>query len=116
MASKEEILKQIADLQAEADNMGEEDEFDVEIWNSAGEGARLPHGRTTRWLKEKFPELFDPDPDPDADNDADNDGKNNPPKRGGKSQSGTSNGGNGRNAPVRTGTAGRYFGKRPAGK
>jgi hypothetical protein len=110
MASKEEILQQIADLQAEADGMGDGEEFDVEIWNEKGEGARLPHGQTTRWLRNKFPELFDPEPDPDADNDADNDGKTNPPKRGGKPAARSVGSGQ------RSGTAGKYFGKRPAGK
>lgn len=114
MATKEEILAQIQALQDEADQMGEESEFDVEIWNEKGEGARLPHGQTTRWLKTKFPELFDPDPDPnDPDNGSTDDGKTNPPKRGGKpagkvpaANSGTRQGS----------TATRYFGKRPAGK
>ena len=90
--------------------MGEEDEFDVEIWNEKGEGARLPHGQTTRWLQSKFPELFAPDePDADADN-QDTDGKGNSPKRGSKPATGKTTG------STRTGTATKYFGKRPAGK
>lgn len=109
MASKEEILKQIADLQAEADNMGDEDEFDVEIWNKDGEGARLPHGQTTRWLKTKFPDLFDPEPNL-SDNDGKDDGKGNPPSDGGKSKPRVSNSNRG------SGTASKYFAKRPAGK
>jgi hypothetical protein len=111
LATRKEIEDQIAALQAEADEMGEEDEFDVEIWNEKGEGARLPHGQTTRWLKNKFPELFDPDePDPDADN-QDSDGKGNTPKSGTKPRGKVAPSGN-----QRTGTATRYFGKRPAGK
>lgn len=113
MATRKEIEDQIAALQAEADQMGEEDEFDVEIWNEKGEGARLPHGQTTRWLRSKFPELFEPDqPDPDADADnQDANGKGNTAKSGSKS----------RRTVAPTGSAGastaqRYFGKRPAGK
>jgi len=113
MASKQEILDQIAALQAEADDMGEEDEFEVEIWNEKGEGARLPHGQTTRWLKSKFPDLFDPEPDPDADNPGEADkgkGTTGGPRRRSGAGSTTATAG------TRTGTASKYFGKRPAGK
>lgn len=112
MATRKEIEDQIAALQAEADEMGDEEgEFDVEIWNEKGEGARLPHGQTTRWLRSKFPELFAPDePDADADN-TDTDGKGNPAKSRAKSGRTVAPAGN----PA-TGTAQRYFGKRPAGK
>jgi hypothetical protein len=113
MASKQEILDQIAALQAEADDMGEEDEFEVEIWNEKGEGARLPHGQTTRWLKSKFPDLFDPEPDPDADNSGEADkgkGTTGGPRRRSGAGSTTATAG------TRNGTASKYFGKRPAGK
>lgn len=111
MATRKEIEDQIAALQAEAESMGEDDEFDVEIWNEKGEGARLPHGQTTRWLQSKFPELFAPEePDTDADNSAD-DGKGNSSKSKPKPRGTVAPSGN-----QRTGTATRYFGKRPAGK
>lgn len=111
MATRKEIEDQIAALQAEAESMGEDEEFDVEIWNEKGEGARLPHGQTTRWLQSKFPELFAPDePDADVDNQdpngQGNSAKSKPQSRGTVAPSGNQ----------RTGTATRYFGKRPAGK
>lgn len=112
MATRKEIEDQIAALQAEADNMGEEDEFEVEIWNEKGEGARLPHGQTTRWLRSKFPDLFDPDPDPTDNPDEPDKGKGTtggPRRRSGQGTTPPATG-------ARTGTANKYFGKRPAGK
>ena len=105
MPSKKEILDQIAALQTEADSMGDEEDFEIEIWNDKGEGARLPHSRTEPWLKTKFPELFAAE-DPPADSDTDD---NHPKGKGKAPQTKT--------PPGRAGnTATRYFGKRPAGK
>jgi hypothetical protein len=105
MPSKKDILDQIAALQAEADGMGDEEDFEIEIWNDKGEGARLPHSRTEPWLKTKFPELFTAEDPP-----AEEEGEGKDPKTKPKATQT-------KTPPGRTGnTATRYFGKRPAGK
>lgn len=106
MATRKKIEDQIAALQAEADAMGDDDEqFEVEIWNEKGEGARLPHSRSESWLKAKFPELF---PDPPAEDPETEEGGTKPKAKQGQSKT----------PPGRTsaGTATKYFGKRQAGK
>lgn len=113
MPSKKDILDQIAALQAEADQMGDEDnEYEVEIWNEKGEGTRLPHGQASSWLRAKFPELF---PDPDPDSDADPDGQTGSPANKSKPAGKVSSRNSGQPG-TQTAVAGRYFGKRPAGK
>jgi hypothetical protein len=110
MSSRKEIEDQIAALQAEADQMGDgDDEYEVEIWNEKGEGARVPHSQGKNWLAAKFPELFPSDPADNADTDGQsstNAGKSKPAGKVAPGSTGT----------VRTGTATKYFGKRPAGK
>lgn len=110
MPTRKEIEDQIAALQAEAESMGDEDsDYEVEIWNEKGEGARVPHSQGRHWLSAKFPELF-------------SDPENNSGNSDGGSDSGDSNskvkGTQNKAAPgtSRSGTATKYFGKRPTAK
>jgi len=113
LATKEEILAQIKALQDEADRMDDGEEYDVEIWNEKGEGARLPKGQTTRWLKTKFPDLFDPDPDPNADANGEPDSESG---KSGKVRRNVSGGNANASGHPATQTRGGYFAKRPPGK
>lgn len=112
MASRDEILAQIKALQDEADNMGDGDDYEIEIWNQEGAGTRLPSKAGEGFLRTHFPELFTEDPPPDGGTDdgkTDNSGTKSKP---GKVAPGTRGGNTGTTA----GTAQRYFGKRAAGK
>jgi hypothetical protein len=116
MPSKQEILDQIAALQAEADNMGdEEDGYEVEIWDENGRGARLPQGQASRWLKTHFPDLFEPDPPAGNDPNGTDDSGGNPKGRRTKSANKPPASGSGQ-PRTQASVPGRYFGKRPAGK
>ena len=106
MPTRKEIEDQIAALQAEADSMGDEDnDYEVEIWNEKGEGARVPHAQGRNWLAAKFPELFPPETDPGTE-EGETDPKGKPGKTPAKAPPGAS----------RSNAATKYFGKRPAGK
>lgn len=104
MATRDEILAQIKALQDEADTMGEGDEYEIEIWNPDGAGTRLPARQSEPWLRKHFPDLFAPDEEG-----TEEEGATDPKGKTGKPASKTPPG-------ARTGTATRYFGKRPAGK
>jgi hypothetical protein len=103
VATKDEILAQIKALQDEADSMGDGEEYEIEIWNPDGAGTRLPARQSEPWLRKHFPDLFGPE-EPETDPETP-EGKTKPA---GKAPA--------KSTPARTGTATRYFGKRPAGK
>lgn len=106
MATRKEIEDQIAALQAEADAMEDtENDYEVEIWNERGEGARVPHAQGKNWLAAKFPELFPSEPDSAAE---EGEGETKPKPKG--TQNKTAPGRSTSNAAT------KYFGKRPAGK
>ena len=103
MATRDEILAQIKALQDEADQMGDGEDYEIEIWNEKGAGTRLPSRAGEGFLRTHFPELFSTD-----EGETDPEGTPDPktkPKTPPKSPPGT-----------RTTTAGKYFGKRPASK
>lgn len=110
MATRDEILAQIKALQDEADSMGDGDDYEIEIWNQEGAGTRLPAKAGEGFLRTHFPELFPAD---DSANDGADDSGTDP--NGGKSKS-PRKVAPGNSGPARTTTAGKYFGKRPAGK
>jgi hypothetical protein len=101
VSSRDEIIAQIQALQAEADSMGDGDDYEIEIWNPEGAGTRLPSKAGEGFLRKHFPELFTPDP-------ADTDGTPEPDPGKAKPASKAS--------PAKPATATRYFGKRAAGK
>jgi hypothetical protein len=108
--TRKEIEDQIAALQAEAESMGDGDDYEIEIWNQEGAGTRLPSKAGEGFLRKHFPELFSEDPPPDGSTDdgqTDNSGTKSKPS---KMAPGASRGNTGIT------TAGKYFGKRPAGK
>lgn len=103
MATRKEIEDQIAALQAEAESMGDGEEYEIEIWNGEGAGTRLPAKAGEGFLRKHFPELFTPDEE-ETSEEGTPEGKTKTPKPAGKT------------TPARATTAGKYFGKRPAGK
>jgi hypothetical protein len=110
VASRDEILAQIQALQAEADSMGDGEDYEIEIWNEKGAGTRLPARAGEGFLRTHFPELFAPD---DPDNNGADDGKSGSNDGGSKSPRKVAPGNSGATRPA---TATKYFGKRPAGK
>ena len=103
MATRDEILAQIKALQDEADSMGDGEDYEIEIWNEKGAGTRLPSRAGEGFLRAHFPELFKADEEETTEEGAP-EGKTKPAKPAGKT------------TPARATTAGKYFGKRPAGK
>jgi hypothetical protein len=85
--------KQLADLAALRDAPDDDSEFEIEIWNEKGQGARVPYGKGRSWLQENFGIDLDPPPaDPGANGDGGPDPESGaPPQR----------------------TSGKYFGKAP---
>lgn len=110
MPTRKEIEDQIAELQRQAEEMGDDGEdYEVEIWNADGSGARVPHSQGKNWLAAKFPELFPAAPE------AENEGGDDK----GRGKRGNNSGGNGGTNPASgstevSRTSQRYFGKRPA--
>jgi hypothetical protein len=108
--SRKEIEDQIAALQAEAEAMGDGEDYEIEIWNEKGAGTRLPSRAGEGFLRTHFPELFAEESSSDEGTDD------------GKTDNSGSKSGTGKVAPGSRGgnkgttTATKYFGKRPAGK
>jgi hypothetical protein len=100
--TRKEIEDQIAALQAEAEAMGDGEDYEIEIWNEKGAGTRLPSRAGEGFLREHFPELFKVEEEGTEEEGTETKGK--PAKPAGKT------------TPARATTAGKYFGKRPAGK
>lgn len=103
MPTKAEIQAQIDALTADLANAEDDgDDYEVEIWDGEGKGARVPYSRARSYLQEHFgigldPPATDPSDDSGTDDTA------------GKAK------GKGRtNPPATSGTATRYFGKRQA--
>jgi hypothetical protein len=94
----EEQQRQLDELTALQNAQDDDSEFEIEIWNEKGQGARIPYGKGRSWLQSNFGIDMDPppaEPDPNAATDPE----------GGQ----------------RTGAAGRYFGgqrgnKQPPGQ
>lgn len=103
MATRKEIEDQIAALQAEAEAMGDGEDYEIEIWNDKGAGTRLPSKAGEGFLREHFPELFKTEEEGTEEEGTETKGK--PAKTAPKTPPGT-----------RATTAGKYFGKRPASK
>lgn len=73
---RQALLDQIAaDDEAAA---GEED-YDVQIWDDAGNGAQVRYSKARSWLQKTFG--IDLDPDPAGDPEGDDDGKAKPGQR-----------------------------------
>jgi hypothetical protein len=54
MPKRSEIEKAIADLQSQLDSADPDDEFDIEIWDGNGNGARIPYSRGKDWFEKFF--------------------------------------------------------------
>jgi hypothetical protein len=52
--SKSEIQKQIDALTSQLDDADDDDEFDIEIWDSSGNGARVPYRKGKDWFEKTF--------------------------------------------------------------
>jgi hypothetical protein len=108
MTSRKDIEDQIAALQKQAEEMGDDGEdFEVEIWDHEGNGARVPYHAGKNWLA-KFGIGV---PEPESEPEGDQGGKT--PKSGGRSGSSGGNSG-GNPGSVETQSALRHFQKRPA--
>jgi hypothetical protein len=53
MALSDEEKATLEALQAKA-NEPEADDFDIEIWDDSGAGARVPYSKGRKWLADKF--------------------------------------------------------------
>ncbi len=62
----EEQQRQLQELTALKDAPDDDSEFEVEIWNEKGQGARIPYGKGRSWLQQNFGIDLDPPPDPDG--------------------------------------------------
>jgi hypothetical protein len=96
----DEQQRQLDELTALANAPDDDGEFEIEIWNDKGSGARIPYGKGKGWLSREFGIELDAPATPD------NGGDPNAPDP---------------NAPdpessARPRTSGKYFGGRQQGK
>jgi len=65
MALSKEEQEQLAALQAKAEEP-DSDDFDVEIWDETGAGAKVPYSKGKTWLQRFGIDLPEPEPEAEA--------------------------------------------------
>lgn len=67
MALTDEEKSQLEALQAKANAPDDSDDFEVEIWDENGKGARVPYKKGRSWLQSTFGIDLDPPPSAEGD-------------------------------------------------